>query len=94
MRRGDCACNECTKVNICVDETCTETGRACGSDDDCSTENVCVRSFLYAVEDGAEPQTLWRVPFDTVVGTASPAIGDDGTVYIGTEVGVLYTISD
>jgi outer membrane protein assembly factor BamB len=94
IRRGDCACSECAKTNLCVDDTCTETGSPCTSDDDCSAENLCVRSFLYAVEGGPEPKTLWRVRFDAAIGTASPAIGSDGTIYIGTEAGVLYQVTN
>lgn len=94
IRRGDCACSPCVKANACVDDTCTESGTACTSDEDCPTENLCVHSFLYAVEGGSEPKTLWRVPFDAAIATASPAIGNDGTIYIGTETGVLYTVGD
>jgi outer membrane protein assembly factor BamB len=94
IRQGDCVCNECARVNVCVDDICTETGGACGSDGDCPNENACVRSFLYALESGTEPTPLWRVPFDTAIDTASPAIGNDGTIYIGTQAGVLYAVTD
>jgi outer membrane protein assembly factor BamB len=94
IRRGDCACNDCAEVNVCLDGAYTETGATCTSDDECFPENPCVRSFVYAVEGGAEPRTLWRVPLDAAIGTASPAIGTDGTVYIGTEAGVLYKITE
>ena len=94
IRRGDCVCSECARANVCVDDMCTETGSPCASDDDCSSENLCVRSFLYAVEDGSEPMTLWRIPFDAAIATASPAIGNDGTIYVGTEAGVLYRVTD
>lgn len=93
MRRGDCVCSECAKSNACIAKTCTETGGACTSDD-CPSENLCVRSFLYAVEGGTEPSALWRVPFDAAIGTASPAIGNDGAVYIGSEAGVLYRVTE
>jgi len=94
IRQGDCVCGDCAKTNVCSDDACTETGDACTSDDDCPNENLCVRSFLYAVEGGTEPDTLWRVPFEAAIGTASPAIGNDGAVYIGTEAGVLYRITE
>jgi outer membrane protein assembly factor BamB len=94
IRRGDCVCGGCTKVNVCVNDACSETGTACTSDDDCPVENACVRSFLYTVEGGSQPTTVWRVPFDASIGTASPAIGSDGTVYIGTEAGVLYSVAE
>jgi hypothetical protein len=93
IRQGDCACAECAEANLCVGDVCTETGDACASDDDCPSANFCVRSFLFAVEGGAAPTSVWRVPLDSTIGTASPAIDGDGAIYIGTESGVLRRIS-
>lgn len=44
---------------------------------------------LYAVEDG---EIIWCAPLDAAVGTSSASIDGSGTVYIGTEGGILYAI--
>lgn len=49
--------------------------------------------FVYAVEDaGSEPVLLWTFDTGASVGSASPSIGQDGTVYVGNEAGVLFAI--
>jgi outer membrane protein assembly factor BamB len=49
--------------------------------------------LVYAVEDGGdEPLLLWTFDTGAPVGSASPSIGNDGTVYIGNEDGVLHAI--
>lgn len=45
--------------------------------------------MLYAVRDG---QVLWSVPLGASVGTSSPSIAADGTIFIGTSDGVLFSI--
>jgi outer membrane protein assembly factor BamB len=45
--------------------------------------------FLYALRDG---EVLWSVSLGAAVGTSSPSIASDGTIYIGTSAGVLYAI--
>jgi hypothetical protein len=90
---SDDDCLTCEQVNSCEDGICAIRQGDCVCDE-CGQGNLCIRSFLYAVEGGSEPMTLWRVPFDAPIGTASPSIGNDGAVYVGTEAGVLYTIID
>ena len=46
--------------------------------------------MLYAVRDG---QLLWTVPLGGSVGTSSPSIAADGTIFIGTSDGVLYSVN-
>jgi outer membrane protein assembly factor BamB len=91
MSNDDCL--TCEQMNFCDNGSCALREGDCACDE-CQQGNSCVRSFLYAIEGGSEPTTLWRVPFDSSIGTASPAIGNDGTVYIGTEAGVLYAVTD
>ncbi len=49
--------------------------------------------IVYAVEDaGDQPALLWAADLGTAIGHSSPAIASDGTVYIGTQSGVVYAI--
>jgi outer membrane protein assembly factor BamB len=49
--------------------------------------------FVYAVTDtGSAAATLWTFSVDAAVGLSSPAIGSDGSVYVGTTGGRLYAI--
>jgi outer membrane protein assembly factor BamB len=45
--------------------------------------------MLYAVRDG---EILWSVPLGAAVGTSSPSIAADGTIFIGTSDGVLFAV--
>ncbi len=52
---------------------------------------------LYACEapyDGEEREPLWEVETASDTGWSSPAIGLDGTVYIGDVAGFLYAVTD
>ena len=49
--------------------------------------------IVYAVEDaGDQPALLWAADLGASIGHSSPAIASEGTVYIGTESGVVYAI--
>lgn len=51
-------------------------------------------AIVFAIADlGGEPEVLWSQPLPSPVGTSSPSIGADGSVYIGAQDGVLYTIA-
>ena len=45
--------------------------------------------MLYAVRDG---QIIWSVALGSPIGTSSPAIAADGTIFVGTADGVLYAV--
>lgn len=67
-------------------------GSQCGTDDDGNPLSAC--AIVYAIADmGSAPEVLWSRTIAALVGTSSPSIGADGTVYIGAQDGVLYKIA-
>ncbi len=59
----------------------------------CQTPGVTSCGIVYAVADsGTGPSLLWATELEHPVGHSSPSLRSDGTVYIGTEGGILYSL--
>jgi len=93
---GDCACpdgDKCLVDGACCTPWCD--GKACGSDGcygncgECEADSICSANECVAKQDVGTIK--WK--FETGGGIwSTPALADDGTVYVGSKDGFVYAV--